>query len=89
MRENLIETRLISRVLEEGGITRKVQWVGRRGAPDRVVLLPGGVIIWVECKSPEWGKLEDHQEREIERLRRMGQRVEVVDTYEKIEELFR
>ena len=38
MRESLIEKHLVKRVKELGGEVRKVQWVGRRGAPDRAVL---------------------------------------------------
>jgi len=41
MRESLIEKHLVRRVAEAGGETRKVRWVGRNGAPDRLVLLPG------------------------------------------------
>lgn len=40
MRESVIEKHLVKRVKELGGEVRKVQWVGRRGAPDRLVMLP-------------------------------------------------
>lgn len=40
MRERDIERRLVERVKELGGEIRKVKWVGRDGAPDRVVMLP-------------------------------------------------
>lgn len=86
MRENLIEAQLIKRVAECGGITRKVKFEGRRGAPDRVVMLPGSIIFWVECKAPG-EKPEDHQEREHKRMRAMGQSVVVIDSYAAIEEL--
>lgn len=38
MRESTIEKHLVKRVKALGGEVRKVQWIGRRGAPDRVVL---------------------------------------------------
>lgn len=41
MRERDIERYLVKRVKELGGEVRKVQWIGRRGAPDRVVLRNG------------------------------------------------
>lgn len=41
MRESEIETYLVKRVNELGGEVRKVKWIGRRGAPDRLVMLPG------------------------------------------------
>jgi hypothetical protein len=40
MRERDIERHLVKRVKELGGEVRKVQWVGRNGAPDRLVMLP-------------------------------------------------
>lgn len=40
MRESKIEAYLVKRVKALGGEVRKVQWIGRRGAPDRLVMLP-------------------------------------------------
>ena len=40
MRESTIEAHLVKRVKELGGECRKVTWPGRRGAPDRLVMLP-------------------------------------------------
>jgi len=40
MRESQIEQYLVKRVNELGGEVRKVKWIGRRGAPDRLVMLP-------------------------------------------------
>lgn len=65
-RERDIERHLVKRVKELGGEVRKVQWVGRAGAPDRLVLVPAAPgrpwfnlqsskphAIWVELKNPE------------------------------------
>lgn len=69
-----------------GGEVRKVRWVGRRGAPDRLVMLPARACIWVELKAP--GKEPDpHQLREHARMRAMGQRVEVIDSLAGVEEV--
>lgn len=104
-----IEEHLVRRVHELGGEIRKVKWIGRRGAPDRVVMLPErGVItddteegagrcigfkhraatLWVELKAPG-EKPNPHQRREHERMRRMGQRVVVIDSIEGVEKLLR
>jgi hypothetical protein len=103
LKERDIERHLVNRVKELGGEVRKVQWIGRRGAPDRLVMLPvrrltdtldcawcnpGGAAIWVELKSPG-KKPEPHQLREHNRMRAMGQRVEVIDSIEGIEELLK
>lgn len=96
MRERDIEKHLVNRVVELGGEVRKVKFIGRRGAPDRLVMLPmtpprtgwatGGCAIWVELKAP--GEVaEPHQLREHERMRRMGQRVVVIDSIEGVEAL--
>lgn len=89
MKERDIEKYLVKRVKECGGECRKVQWVGRRGAPDRVVMKPfnGRVsTIWVELKAPG-EKPEPHQIREHERMRAMGQTVVVIDSIEGVDEL--
>ena len=39
MKESVIEKHLVKRVKELGGEVRKVQWIGRRGAPDRLVMV--------------------------------------------------
>lgn len=41
MRESTIEQYLVDRVKALGGEVRKVRWIGRHGAPDRLVMLPG------------------------------------------------
>jgi hypothetical protein len=40
MRESVIEKYLVKQVKAVGGEVRKVQWIGRNSAPDRVVMLP-------------------------------------------------
>lgn len=104
MRESDIEKHLVKRVKALGGEVRKVQWIGRRGAPDRLVMLPEplmwmppeqgadwvdmGQTIWVELKAPGL-KAEPHQAREHALMRKMGQHVVVIDSIEGVEELLR
>ena len=54
VRESEIEAHLVKRVKERGGEVRKVQWVGRLGAPDRLVMLPPK---WLPV-GPEFGIYE-------------------------------
>jgi hypothetical protein len=96
MKERDIERHLVKRVKALGGECRKIQWIGRRGAPDRLVMLPRwlgpahinhiGQTVWVELKAPGV-KAEPHQLREHVRMRKMGQRVEVIDSIEAVEAL--
>lgn len=95
-RESHIEAYLVKCAKAAGGEVRKVKWIGRSGAPDRLVMLPergdllerDAVSFWTELKAPGV-KPEPHQLREHERMRRVGQRVEVIDSYEGVEALFK
>jgi hypothetical protein len=82
--ERDVERRLKDRVASIGGMIRKVSWQGINGAPDRVIFLPKGKIVWVELKAP--GKRPgSRQEREHELMAEMGQRVVVLDTIEAVD----
>lgn len=86
MRESDIEKYLVKRVKEAGGAVRKTQWVGHVGAPDRRVMLPGRLPVWIELKAPGV-KPESHQLREHNRMRRLGELVEVIDSMEQVDAL--
>ncbi len=68
--EASVENYLRAQVKAHGGQTRKVAWIGRKGAPDRIVWWKFPFIALVECKAPgeevDWRSL---QGREIKRLR--------------------
>lgn len=53
LRERDIEQYLVDRVKAMGGEVRKVSWIGRRGAPDRLVMLPS-VGRGGRLESGEW-----------------------------------
>lgn len=80
LRESDIETYLIKRIKHFKGETRKVKWINRRGAPDRLLWIPGWVMpVLFELKAP--GKpLQDHQRREQRRLRKMGIKCYKIDS---------
>lgn len=97
MRESQIEKFLVEKVKGLGGEVRKVEWIGRNGAPDRLVMLPHMTYVgddvhllpttlWVELKAPG-EKARPSQLREHARMRAMGQRVVVIDSIEGVEEL--
>jgi len=52
MRERKIETMLVKQVKAAGGMALKLISPGMAGVPDRIVLLPGGRILFVELKAP-------------------------------------
>lgn len=78
--ENEVEGHLRRRVEKAGGLCVKFLPDFARGFPDRIVLLPGGVLVWVETKRPQGGVLSPVQKVQHVLLRRLGQRVEVVWT---------
>lgn len=83
MREKIIEQHLVKAVENSGGIAPKLVSPGFDGMPDRLVLLPGGKIGFVEVKAP--GK--EPRPLQVARhglLRRLGFKVYVLDAPEQI-----
>lgn len=82
LNERDIEAYARKRVKAMGGEIRKVKWIGRRSAPDRFVMLPkisGVPNCWAEFKAPGKGATAA-QQREINRMRNLGERVYVIDS---------
>jgi hypothetical protein len=86
MREKNIETYLRDRVREAGGWAPKWVSPGNNGVPDRIVIMPGSRIVFVELKAP--GKKPTAlQQYQHDRLRDLGQLVVVIDSREKVDTL--
>ncbi len=85
MRESKVEKYLVQKVIEAGGVTRKLKWIGRNDAPDRFVVIQG-VTVLVEVKAP--GLLpRASQKSEIKKLRNAGAQVVLVDCYKAVDEM--
>lgn len=87
VREREVEGYLRRRVEEQGGVCEKFVPDLDSGMPDRIVMLPGGVLVWVETKKPKGGKVSGIQKYQHKRLRRLGQAVEIVWTKEQADDL--
>ena len=84
MREKHIEKELAARTRAMGGIAPKFTSPGFDGMPDRLVLLPGGRMGFVELKAP--GKKPRALQLARHRLfRRLGFKVYVIDGIEQID----
>lgn len=83
--EKKLEKLLIKLAAEHGWLQRKVKWIGRNGAPDRV-LMSLGRIYWVELKTTG-EKPTAQQAKEHARMRAEGQDVRVIDNEEELREL--
>lgn len=77
--EFAIEKHLTAEVKKAGGIAYKFVSPGHRSVPNRLVLLPGGRVVFVECKAPG-EKPRPEQLREHERLRALGFAVVALDS---------
>ena len=83
MREKQIEQKLVRAVREAGGMCPKLISPGTDGMPDRLVLLPGCRIGFVEVKAPgkEPRPLQTQRHRQ---LRALGFPVFVLDDPEQV-----
>lgn len=75
-----VQSPIVSYAKQNDWFVRRVQWIGRHGAPD-LVLIKGGVTVWIEAKR-EGKDAELHQAREHKRMRKRGALVYVVDRAE-------
>ena len=84
MRESKIERALVNAVKKQGGIAFKFTSQTMNGVPDRLVLLPGGQIGFVELKAP--GKqLRLLQKKRKAQLEALGFPVFTVDRLDMID----
>ena len=78
MREKTIEQKFVAAVKAVGGLALKFTSPGFDGVPDRIVLLHGGKMAFVEVKAPG-EKPRPLQLARHRLLRRLGFRVYVLD----------
>lgn len=85
MNEKLIEKKLREAVKAFGGLALKFSSPYHRGMPDRVLLMPNGMVGFVEIKTTG-KKPTELQKVAHKQLRELGFKVEVIDKPEQIEE---
>ena len=83
MKEKYIEHQLVMKVKAMGGICPKLVSPGMDGMPDRMALLPGGHIGFVEVKAPG-GKPRKLQALRHRLLTGLGFKVFILDGTEQI-----
>jgi hypothetical protein len=86
-RENVVEAELVRRVEGCGGIAEKVTVIGRRGFFDRLVVLPGGLVVFCEVKRPRGGVFSMHQIQRHKVYRSLGVAVAIVKNSADIDRL--
>ena len=83
MKERSIEQRLVAETKKRGGLALKFVSPGMDGVPDRIVLMPGGKMAFVELKAPGQ-KMRPLQQKRAGWLIALGFRVYCVDGIEQI-----
>ena len=89
VKESAIERELRIRVEALGGVCEKVRVIGRRGFFDRLVVLPPGVVVFVELKRPKRGRLSRHQIWYAARFAALGVAIALVRTSADIDALLK
>lgn len=86
MEEQKIERRLKKEIELIGGKALKFVSPGMSGVPDRIVLLPGGKIIFVELKAPDknLSPIQLFRKKEFDML---GFKIWKIDSYKDIKDL--
>lgn len=84
MREKTVEQKLVQAVRNRGGVCWKFTSPSTVGVPDRVVILPGGHIGFVEVKAPG-EKPRPVQAIRIDQLRGLGATCLVLDDISEVE----
>lgn len=77
VREATVERKLVEGCRKAGAHAWKFVSPGRAGVPDRIVLLPGGGVIFVELKTTR-GKPTELQKRTQQLLRELGMDVRIL-----------
>ncbi len=86
MKESTVEEYLLEQVTKLGAFCPKVEWPGRRGAPDREVVWPWGKIDKVETKRPKGGRYEAGQLQAHKEYAKRGVPVYLLRTLENVDD---
>ncbi|MEI8142847.1 MAG: VRR-NUC domain-containing protein [Chitinophagia bacterium] len=88
MNEKILERKLREAVKSLGGIALKFSSVFYTGMPDRIVLMEGGKLFFVELKSTG-GTPSPRQRIVHQMLQKLGFEVWVIDTPELLQEFLK
>ncbi|MEG2930318.1 MAG: VRR-NUC domain-containing protein [Ruthenibacterium sp.] len=85
MLEKQVEQKLTRCVHALGGRCYKFVSPGNSGVPDRIVVLPGGRVVFVELKRCSGARLDPLQALQASRLRALGCEVAAVKSIAEVD----
>lgn len=86
--EAKLQAKIIEKCKEYGILAFKTVAVGRRGFPDLTLILPGGVVVFIELKT-KTGKLRPNQIIIRDKLLKQGANIHVIRSVEEFTALLR
>ena len=84
MKEKQIEWHLVKKIKDAGGTAYKFVSPAHRGVADRIVVLPGGGVVFVELKAAD-GVLSPLQKVFADDMARLGQNYIVLKSKEEVD----
>lgn len=85
--ESEIETYLVKSVKNKKGLCMKWTSPGNAGVPDRIVIIPGGDIYFVELKAEgKRDNLSPLQKNFIQKLENLNCEVRVIASFQEVDE---
>lgn len=87
MLEKDIEKIFTAEIKRAGGKAYKFTSPGNDGVPDRIAMLPGGQVVFVELKT-DTGKLSKLQELQGKKIAELGQTVRVLHGLAEVRDFF-
>lgn len=87
--ERDIEKHFVEKIWSLGGVALKFTVPGQRGWPDRLTILPGGRVIFVELKRSRRGITAELQKIRLKTLTSLGAEVHLLKTKAEIDTLFK
>jgi len=85
--EKEIESYLVSRITDLGGMCPKWTSPGTKSVPDRIVFMPEGLVVFVELKRERGGRISPMQKWREKQLSSLGQKVFFIHTREQVDML--
>lgn len=84
MRESEVETYLRKEVEKIGGMCKKWVCPGTRAVPDRICIMPDGLVVFVEVKRPG-GELRKNQKLFLDELQSLGANAWLISSKKEVE----